>query len=70
MRPSITTVRPVLASGRLVVVSDKGEAVALNPKTGEVQHRIKIGQEALMNPIAVGPYLYVVTQGANLVAIR
>lgn len=61
---------PILASNRLVIVSDKGEAAALNPKTGAIEKRIKIGQDALMNPIAVGPYLYVVTQTAELVAIR
>jgi outer membrane protein assembly factor BamB len=61
---------PVLASNRLVIVSDKGEAVALDPKTGAVQKRIKIGSDALMSPIASGPYLYVVTESAELIAIR
>jgi outer membrane protein assembly factor BamB len=61
---------PILASNRLVIVSDKGEAAALNPKTGAVERRIKIGSDALMSPIAAGPYLYVATQAAELVAIR
>jgi outer membrane protein assembly factor BamB len=61
---------PVLASNRLVIVSDKGEAAALDPKTGAVQKRIKIGSDALMSPIASGPYLYVVTETAELIAIR
>jgi outer membrane protein assembly factor BamB len=61
---------PMLASNRLVIVSDKGEAAALDPKTGVVQRRIKIGTDALMTPIAVGPYLYVVTEAAELIAIR
>ena len=61
---------PVLASSRLVVVSSKGEAVALNPKTGEVLKRLRLGSEALMNPIAAGPDLYVATQSAELIAIR
>jgi len=61
---------PTLASNRLVLVSSKGEAVALDPKTGVVIKRLKIGDDALMNPIAAGPNLYVATQNADLIAIR
>jgi outer membrane protein assembly factor BamB len=61
---------PVLVSNRLVVVSSKGEAVALNPKTGETLKRLRLGSEALMNPIAVGPDLYVAAENAELIAIR
>jgi len=61
---------PTLASNRLIVVSSKGEAVALDPKTGVVEKRLKIGDVALMNPIAAGPNLYVATQNADLIAIR
>jgi hypothetical protein len=60
----------VLASNRLVIVSDKGEAAALDPKTGAVIRKLKIGSDALMSPIAAGGYLFVATQGAELVAIR
>jgi len=61
---------PTLASNRLVLVSSKGEAVALDPKTGVVIKKLKIGDDALMNPIAAGPNLYVASQNADLIAIR
>jgi outer membrane protein assembly factor BamB len=61
---------PLLASGHLVLVSDKGDAVELNPKTGALERDIKIGSDALLSPIAAGPYLYVVTDAAELIAIR
>ena len=61
---------PMIASNRLIVVSSKGEAVAMDPKTGVIQKRLKIGDDALMNPIAAGPNLYVATQNADLIAIR
>ncbi len=61
---------PVLAANRLVVVSSKGEAVALNAKTGALEKRLRLGSEALMNPIAVGPDLYVAAENAELIAIR
>ena len=61
---------PILASDRLLLFSDKGEGVALNPKTGEVERRLKIGDDTLLGPIAAGDLVYVATQKAELVAIR
>ena len=61
---------PVLASGRLVVVSDKGRAVSLDAKTGAIESSIDIGGPALIDPIAMNGLLYVVTDKAELVAIR
>lgn len=61
---------PILASGRVITVSDKGEAVAIDAKTGQVQRRLKIGEDALIGPIAAGDTIYLVTQKAELIAIR
>jgi len=61
---------PILANGRLITVSDRGEAVAINAKTGEVVTRLKIGDDALIGPIAMGGMIYVATQKADLIAIQ
>jgi outer membrane protein assembly factor BamB len=61
---------PLLASDRLVVVSDHGEAVALNPKTGARIKSIRLGGPAFITPIAVNGTIYVLTEEAQLVAIR
>ncbi len=61
---------PVLAGPNLVLVSSRGDAVALNPKTGALVHSLKLGSDALISPIAVGDKLYVATQAAELIAIR
>ena len=61
---------PILASNRLITVSDSGEAVAINAKTGVVERRIKIGDDVLLGPIAAGGTVYVVSQNADLIAIR
>ncbi len=61
---------PLLASSRVIVVSSKGEAVALNAKTGAIVRTLRIGSDALIGPIAVNGTIYVVTQAAQLVAIR
>jgi hypothetical protein len=44
--------------------------VALDPKTGAVQKKLRLGSDGLMNPIAVGGDLYVATEAADLIAIR
>jgi outer membrane protein assembly factor BamB len=61
---------PVLASDKLIVVGSDGRALALNPKTGEVTKTIKLGGPALIAPVAAGGTVYVVTDKAELVAIR
>ena len=61
---------PILASNRLITVSSHGEAVALNPKTGAISGRLRLGSEALIGPIAVGGMIYVVSDSAQLIAIR
>ena len=53
-----------------MVVSDRGRAVALDPKTGARQSSIDIGGPALMGPVPMNGMLYIVTDKAELVAIR
>ena len=62
---------PMLASNRLIVVSDKGEARALNPKTGERLKSLKVSKGGgILSPIAAGALVYVMTDDGELVAIR
>lgn len=61
---------PILVSDRLVVVSSDGRALALNPKTGDLIKTLKLGAPALIAPIAAGNMIYVVTDDAQVVAIR
>ena len=61
---------PVLASDRLIVASSLGELVALNPKTGERLHTMDLGSAVLINPIAANGTLYIVTDEAELIALR
>ena len=61
---------PILASNRLITVSSKGEAVALNPKTGALVPTLRLGADAMMGPIAVNGTVYVVSESAQLIAIR
>jgi outer membrane protein assembly factor BamB len=61
---------PVLASNRLITFSSKGEGVAINAKTGVVERRVHVGADVLIGPIAVNGLIYVVTDSAQLLAMR
>jgi outer membrane protein assembly factor BamB len=61
---------PIMASNRLIVADNQGDALAVNPKTGAVLSTLKLGSADLMGPIAVDDMIYFVTDKAELVAIR
>lgn len=61
---------PVLAGDHLILVSERGDALALDPKTGLEQKRLRLGSPAFVSPIAVNGSVFVMTDQAELVAIR
>jgi outer membrane protein assembly factor BamB len=61
---------PLLSNDRLLIVGQTGELVALNAKTGEIQKRVGLKGSSITSPIAMGDTVYVVTQEAELIAIR
>jgi outer membrane protein assembly factor BamB len=61
---------PLLANNRLILTGSSGELVSLNAKTGEVEKRLSLGAPALIGPIATGGSIFVVTEDAQLIALR
>ncbi len=62
---------PLLVGGdRLIVVSQNGTAALLNAKTGATLRTLKLGSPATLSPIAVNGSAYVLTDKAELIAIR
>lgn len=61
---------PLLANNRLLVAGTTGQLVALNPKTGEVEKRVDLGAPTLIGPVAAGDTVYVLTDTAQLIALR
>jgi len=61
---------PVLASGRLIFVNDRGLALALDPKTGKEIGTLDIGGAAFIRPVPLGDTLFLVNDKAELIAIR
>ncbi|MBW3616169.1 MAG: PQQ-binding-like beta-propeller repeat protein [Proteobacteria bacterium] len=61
---------PLLASNRLITVSTDGVAVAADARTGAVQKTVQLGSPAFIAPVAAGGTIYVVTEEAELIALR
>ncbi|MDB5430956.1 MAG: dehydrogenase [Caulobacter sp.] len=61
---------PILVNDRLILVSDKGQAIALDPKSGVTKASLKVGASVLIAPIAANGMIYLVNDKAELVAIR
>ncbi len=61
---------PILASDRLILANSRGDLLALNPKTGETQASKRLRGGVLIDPIAVNGTVFVVTDEADLIAIR
>lgn len=61
---------PMLASGRLLTASNRGQLVALNPKTGETVGTVNLGSPVIISPIAANGTVYFVSDDAELIAVR
>jgi outer membrane protein assembly factor BamB len=61
---------PILASGRLLLASNKGEMVAVNARTGEIERSQSLGGSVTVGAIALGETAYFVTDEAKLIAVR
>ena len=61
---------PLLASNKLVVASSTGELAVLDAKTGVVDRKMNLGAPVLLEPIAVDGMIYVVTDEAQVIALR
>ena len=61
---------PLLVNGQLITAGASGELAVLNAKTGAVDRRVKLGDPVLIGPVAAGDTVYVVTDKADLIALR
>ena len=61
---------PILSNNRLILASSTGQVAALNAKTGEVERKIEVGVPVLIGPISAGNMIYLVTDNAQLIALR
>ena len=61
---------PVLAGGRLLLVSSNGQLAALSPSDGRVIDRRAIGGRYLIPPVIAGGMVYLLSNGGQLTALR
>jgi outer membrane protein assembly factor BamB len=61
---------PVLAGDRLIVVASSGEAMSVSPYTGKALGRISLPDGAFVAPVISERTLYVLTDDADLIAMR
>ncbi len=61
---------PVLAGDRLIVVSSEGEAFSVSPYTGDALGRAEFPDGVFINPVVADNTLYVMTDEADLIALR
>jgi outer membrane protein assembly factor BamB len=60
----------VLAGDRLIVVSSEGEAFSVSPYTGEPLGRTEFPDSVFITPTVAEKTLYVLTDEADLIALR
>jgi outer membrane protein assembly factor BamB len=61
---------PVLAGDRLIVVGSNGDSYSLSPYDGKVLGHTSFSDPVFIDPVVAGDTLYVLTDDADLVALR
>lgn len=61
---------PILASDRLVIVSNRGRALSVSPYTGEIKGAVALPTGASRAPVVAGGMLFILTDGASIVAMK
>jgi outer membrane protein assembly factor BamB len=61
---------PILVNNKLVLGGSNGQVISVDAKTGNIERRVEVGGPVLLSPIVAGDTLYVVTDQAQLIALR
>ena len=61
---------PILAGGRLIVVSSQGALINVDPNNGAVQSQTSIGAPVSLSPVVANQTLYILDGNARLHAFR
>lgn len=61
---------PVLAGGRLIVVSTRGQMVYVDPSSGTIQADVDTGKSMSLSPVVANNMLYLLADDGKLTAMR
>jgi outer membrane protein assembly factor BamB len=66
----LTWTGPVLAGDRLIIASSDGQALSISPYTGEPLGTADFGDPVYVTPVVADKTLFVLTDQADLIALR
>lgn len=69
-KDSIEWSGPVLASDRLIVVSSRGDGVAISPYSGDILGKVDLPDGTSLSPVVANGTIFVLTDDGDLVAYR
>ena len=61
---------PVLAGGRLWLVSSKGLLIGVSPQDGRIQVKRALGEKVYIAPVIANGHMYIYTDSARLIALH
>ncbi|MGJ8564827.1 MAG: PQQ-binding-like beta-propeller repeat protein [Alphaproteobacteria bacterium] len=61
---------PIMAGGRLLTVSSRGEGVEINPYNGAITRTFKVGDPVFVPPVIANETVYIINDKAKLIALR
>ena len=61
---------PVLAGGRLWLVSAEGSLVSVNASNGQLMGTADLGEEVFITPVVAGGRMYIMADDATLIALN
>jgi outer membrane protein assembly factor BamB len=61
---------PVLAGGKLWLVSAKGLLVGADARTGQLATQVSLGTEVFITPVVAGGRMYILADNAQLIALN
>jgi outer membrane protein assembly factor BamB len=61
---------PVLAGGKLWVVSTEGSLVAVDARSGQVSSTTPLGAKVFVSPVVAGGRMYILADNAMLMALN
>jgi outer membrane protein assembly factor BamB len=69
-RGRIVWTGPTLISGRVFVANSQAQGVTLSPETGAVMERFRLPDSVTLAPIVANQTIYLLTDSADLIALR
>ena len=67
---SVRWAGPVLAGGKVWLVSAQGLLVGVNARTGEIASRVDLDTKVFVTPIVAAGRMYILTDRARLIALN